>query len=74
MPHTRYICETSGRRVRPFTIEYTKNECCPLPFIHENCHIFDLGVENTFQYVCAGCPAATKLEKFPNTDNTHREH
>ena len=29
MPHTRYICETSGRTERPFTIEYTKNECYP---------------------------------------------
>ena len=29
MPHTRYICETSERIMRPYTIEYTKNECCP---------------------------------------------
>ena len=27
MPHTRYICETSERMMRPYTIEYTKNEC-----------------------------------------------
>ena len=50
MPHTRYICETSGHNMSVHNGIY-QEWVLSAALCKENYHIFDKGVENTFQYV-----------------------
>ena len=45
-----------------------------LSLCSENFHIFNQGRAKTLLICMCQLLNTTKLEKFPNTDNTHREH